>query len=66
MPIGPGVYIFKGRRGRLLYVAKASSIRKRVGSHFSKPATRGAYEMLEEIETIDPGRSAVRNSPATA
>jgi excinuclease ABC subunit C len=24
-----------------------------VGSHFSKPATRGAYEMLEQIETID-------------
>src|SRR5436309_103723 len=52
LPDAPGVYLFKGRRGRVLYVGKASSIRKRVGSHFSKPATRGAYEMLEEIETI--------------
>src|SRR5918911_332527 len=53
LPDGPGVYLFKDRRGRVLYVGKASSIRKRVGSHFSKPATRGAYEMLEQIETID-------------
>src|SRR3954463_3951101 len=53
LPDGPGVYLFKDRRGRVLYVGKASSIRKRVGSHFSKPATRGAYEMLEQIEMID-------------
>src|SRR4051795_3533991 len=53
LPDSPGVYLFKDRRGRVLYVGKASSIRKRVGSHFSKPATRGAYEMLEQIETID-------------
>src|SRR3954452_19758605 len=53
LPDGPGVYLFKDTRGRVLYVGKASSIRKRVGSHFSKPATRGAYEMLEQIETID-------------
>src|SRR5437763_9375956 len=53
LPDGPGVYLFKERRGRVLYVGKARSIRKRVGSHFSKPATRGAYEMLEQIETID-------------
>src|SRR3989440_9629706 len=53
LPDSPGVYLFKDRRGRVLYVGKASSIRKRVGSHFSKPATRGAYEMLDQIETID-------------
>src|SRR3954463_8408163 len=53
LPDSPGVYLFKDRRSRVLYVGKASSIRKRVGSHFSKPATRGAYEMLEQIETID-------------
>src|SRR5213595_367342 len=53
LPDGPGVYLFKDKGGRVLYVGKASSIRKRVGSHFSKPATRGAYEMLDQIETID-------------
>jgi excinuclease ABC subunit C len=53
LPDAPGVYLFKDKRGRVLYVGKASSIRKRVGSHFAKPATRGAYEMLDQIETID-------------
>src|SRR4051795_8709822 len=53
LPDSPGVYLFKDRRGRVLYVGKASSIRKRVGSHFSKPATRGTYEMLDSIEQID-------------
>src|SRR4051794_15316021 len=53
LPDSPGVYLFKDRRARVLYVGKASSVRKRVGSHFSKPATRGAYEMLDQIETID-------------
>src|SRR4051812_50209871 len=55
LPDSPGVYLFKDRRGRVLYVGKASSIRKPAGSHFSKPATRGAYEMLDQIETIDFG-----------
>src|SRR5436305_1654828 len=53
LPDSPGVYLFKDRRGRMLYVGKAQSIRKRVNSHFSNPSTRGAHELLEEIETID-------------
>src|SRR5436305_2064686 len=53
LPDSPGVYLLKDRRGRMLYVGKAQSIRKRVNSHFSNPSTRGAHELLEEIETID-------------
>jgi len=53
LPDGPGVYLFRGSRRKVLYVGKAKSIRKRVGSHFSKPATRGVSEMLSQIETID-------------
>src|SRR3954463_13207650 len=53
LPDSPGVYLFKDRRWGVLYGGRASWIRKRVGSHFSKPATRGAYEMLQQIETID-------------
>ena len=34
-------------------MGKARSIRKRVASHFSKPGTRGAQEMIDQIETID-------------
>jgi excinuclease ABC subunit C len=53
LPDAPGVYLFKDRKGKVLYVGKARSIRKRVASHFSKPGTRGAVDMIEQIDQID-------------
>ena len=53
LPDVPGVYLFRGRRRRVLYVGKANSIRKRVASHFSNPSTRGLQDMLDEVESID-------------
>ena len=35
LPDEPGVYLFRDARGRVIYVGKAKSIRKRVASHFS-------------------------------
>lgn len=35
IPDEPGVYFFKGARGKLLYVGKATSLRDRVRSYFS-------------------------------
>jgi excinuclease ABC subunit C len=35
LPDEPGVYLFRDDRGRVIYVGKAKSIRKRVASHFS-------------------------------
>jgi excinuclease ABC subunit C len=52
LPDSPGVYIFKDPSGRALYVGKAKSIRKRVGSHFSN-RSRMAEEFLERVESID-------------
>ena len=52
LPDAPGVYIFKGERGRVIYVGKARSIRKRVASHFSKPSGRGG-DMVAEVRDID-------------
>jgi excinuclease ABC subunit C len=40
LPDSPGVYLFHGAGDELLYVGKARSIRKRVGSHFSGGETR--------------------------
>jgi excinuclease ABC subunit C len=53
LPDQPGVYLFRDARRKVIYVGKAKSIRKRVGSHFSKPGTRGAQDMVEQIESIE-------------
>jgi excinuclease ABC subunit C len=53
LPDGPGVYLFKDEQGKALYVGKARSLRKRVASHFSKPATRGVVEMVGQVAEID-------------
>jgi len=53
LPDGPGVYLFRDASGRVIYVGKAKSIRKRVAGHFSKAATRGAIEMVRLICEID-------------
>ena len=53
LPDAPGVYLFRDAKRRVLYVGKAKSIRKRVGGHFSKPATSGAADMLAQIADIE-------------
>ena len=53
LPDQPGVYLFKDERGEVMYVGKATSIRKRVGGHFSGKSTSGGAEMIERIATID-------------
>jgi excinuclease ABC subunit C len=40
LPDSPGVYLFHDAGGEIIYVGKARSIRKRVGSHFSGGDTR--------------------------
>src|SRR5436305_2812548 len=53
LPDEPGVYIFRDRRGKVVYVGKAKSIRKRVASHFSNPSTRAGRDLLEMIDQIE-------------
>ncbi|WP_249009523.1 excinuclease ABC subunit UvrC [Conexibacter sp. DBS9H8] len=53
LPDEPGVYLFRDDRGRVLYVGKAISIRKRVYSHFNKPSTRAGGDLLGMIDTIE-------------
>ncbi len=53
LPDGPGVYLFHDARGKVIYVGKAKSIRKRVASHFSHSVTRGAYEMVDAIDSVE-------------
>ena len=44
LPDEPGVYLFRDAGGRVIYVGKANSIRKRVASHFSGPTTQGGRD----------------------
>src|SRR3712207_7857016 len=53
LPDAPGVYLFRDAKGKVIYVGKAKSIRKRVGGHFSNRVTRGETEMVELAESID-------------
>jgi excinuclease ABC subunit C len=53
LPDGPGVYLFRDEERRVIYVGKAKSIRKRVASHFSNPVTRGAFEMVDAIDSVE-------------
>src|SRR5438046_7230319 len=53
LPDGPGVYLFRDAEGKVIYVGKAKSLRKRVASHFSNPVTRGAYEMVDSIDSVE-------------
>jgi excinuclease ABC subunit C len=53
LPDEPGVYLFRDGRGKVIYVGKAVSIRKRVASHFSNPSTRGGRDLLDMIDQIE-------------
>jgi excinuclease ABC subunit C len=53
LPDGPGVYLFRDHKGKVLYVGKAKSLRKRVSSHFSKSHVRAADDMVEQIDHIE-------------
>ncbi len=50
LPDQPGVYLFHDARGRVIYVGKAKSIRKRVASHFSARST--LIEFIDSIEYL--------------
>src|SRR6185436_15883467 len=53
LPDQPGVYLFRDARGRVVYVGKAKSIRKRVASHFSNPTVYVTIALTQEIDHID-------------
>jgi excinuclease ABC subunit C len=56
VPDAPGVYLFKDRKGRILYVGKARSLKKRVASYFVRgpevTKTEALLHAFTDVETI--------------
>ena len=64
LPRKPGVYLFKRKDGRVMYVGKATEIRTRVSSYFSGSDGRRMVPLLiEEADEID---FIVTKSPSEA
>jgi excinuclease ABC subunit C len=60
LPDVPGVYLFKDDRGRVLYVGKAKSLRKRVAQYFQErpdrePRTAAMLARAADIEVLETG-----------
>jgi DNA polymerase III subunit epsilon len=53
LPRRPGVYIFRDRGGRILYVGKATNLRARVRSYFGGDDRRKVPQLLRELASID-------------
>jgi excinuclease ABC subunit C len=59
LPDKPGVYLMKDRLGRVIYVGKAKSLKKRVSSYFQKgrgaglqPKIRALIGLIADVETL--------------
>ena len=57
LPTKPGVYLFKDKRGKIIYVGKAKRLRNRVRSYFRKsraadPKLDRLVSRIDDLETI--------------
>lgn len=59
LPDEPGVYLMRGREGAIIYVGKASSLRKRVQSYFrestlrkAEPKIRGLIRSITDFDVL--------------
>lgn len=53
LPDNPGVYFYYDVKGELLYIGKATSLKKRVGSYFTKAHDARIGELVHRIARID-------------
>ena len=52
LPVTTGVYFFKDKDGRPLYIGKAKNIKSRIKSHFQERSNR-KYKLMQETYSID-------------
>jgi len=53
LPNAPGVYLFRGRDGRVLYVGKSVDLRSRVKSYFYGDGRKKVEDLLAETSAVD-------------
>ncbi|MCL4371317.1 MAG: exonuclease domain-containing protein [Chloroflexi bacterium] len=53
LPDAPGVYIMRSSSGRVLYVGKAISLRRRLASYFTDRVPFRTKRLLGQVETIE-------------
>ncbi|MFH0762917.1 MAG: excinuclease ABC subunit UvrC [Candidatus Omnitrophota bacterium] len=53
LPEAPGVYMFKDAAGRVIYIGKAKSLKKRVQSYFSRRLDSKTQAMVAKITGLD-------------
>ena len=71
LPEGPGVYLWKGQDGEVLYVGKAKRLRSRVRSYFAtdfadSPRNRLLQRLIADVDTFvvpnEPGSLILENN----
>jgi excinuclease ABC subunit C len=54
LPKDPGVYIFKNKEGKIIYIGKAKNLKKRVSSYFTKNTKSTKTQFLvKQIKSVD-------------
>lgn len=52
LPLGPGVYFFISKKGEILYIGRATSLRRRVSSYFQKRIDPRLDELINQTAKI--------------
>jgi excinuclease ABC subunit C len=52
-PDEPGAYLFRDRDGRVIYVGKAKSLKKRLPAYWSRPLHPRTEAMMEQAERVE-------------
>ena len=53
LPDEPGVYLMRSKKGEIIYIGKATSLKKRVSSYFTKAHDDKTARLVQEVARID-------------